>query len=375
MAGQSADDRAVSGCDRTIPSGTTPRARLATANLGRMSRRDQILATRPSCSPRAASTGSRSPSSARPAASPARRSTSTSRPRTRCSPRCWSRSARSCSRSGASRVAEPPTTRGSARGARRVARRLRAAAPAADRRPGPRLGVAARRGPRAGARPAAGVRRRVGRRSCGCSTRGSTADASRAMAHAAFGLINSTPHSGLLPDAQMRDAAHARWPSARSASAEPTVARRRSDVERLVAAREAAACDRGVLGDHAGRRTTSGLDRRGPRPPTSPSAPRRARRPARDPAQVAQQLVARQPAQLESARTGRPRSARPAGRAPPARAGTGRAQASQVQAEPSSPPYGSSSTPASSACLDQRVRQLAGQQRGDPAGLGARRAR
>jgi AcrR family transcriptional regulator len=27
----------------------------------------------------------------------------------------------------------------------------------------------------------------------------------RAMAHAAFGLINSTPHSGLLPDPQMRD--------------------------------------------------------------------------------------------------------------------------------------------------------------------------
>lgn len=29
-------------------------------------------------------------------------------------------------------------------------------------------------------------------------------DAARAMAHAAFGLINSTPHSGLLPDAEMR---------------------------------------------------------------------------------------------------------------------------------------------------------------------------
>ena len=29
-------------------------------------------------------------------------------------------------------------------------------------------------------------------------------DATRAMAHAAFGLINSTPHSGLLPDEQMR---------------------------------------------------------------------------------------------------------------------------------------------------------------------------
>ncbi|GAB3198010.1 TetR/AcrR family transcriptional regulator [Nocardioides hungaricus] len=27
----------------------------------------------------------------------------------------------------------------------------------------------------------------------------------RAMAHAAFGLINSTPHSGLLPDEQLRD--------------------------------------------------------------------------------------------------------------------------------------------------------------------------
>jgi AcrR family transcriptional regulator len=31
------------------------------------------------------------------------------------------------------------------------------------------------------------------------------ADEARAMAHAAFGLINSTPHSGLLPDDSMRD--------------------------------------------------------------------------------------------------------------------------------------------------------------------------
>jgi AcrR family transcriptional regulator len=30
-------------------------------------------------------------------------------------------------------------------------------------------------------------------------------DQARAMAHAAFGLINSTPHSALLPDSQMRD--------------------------------------------------------------------------------------------------------------------------------------------------------------------------
>jgi AcrR family transcriptional regulator len=30
-------------------------------------------------------------------------------------------------------------------------------------------------------------------------------DTARAMAHAAFGLINSTPHSGLLPDPRMRE--------------------------------------------------------------------------------------------------------------------------------------------------------------------------
>ena len=35
--------------------------------------------------------------------------------------------------------------------------------------------------------------------------RGLRPDSARAMAHAAFGLINSTPHSALLPDARMRD--------------------------------------------------------------------------------------------------------------------------------------------------------------------------
>ena len=35
--------------------------------------------------------------------------------------------------------------------------------------------------------------------------RGLTLDPARAMAHAAFGLINSTPHSGLLPDARMHE--------------------------------------------------------------------------------------------------------------------------------------------------------------------------
>lgn len=35
--------------------------------------------------------------------------------------------------------------------------------------------------------------------------RGLPRERARAMAHAAFGLLNSTPHSGLIPDAQMHD--------------------------------------------------------------------------------------------------------------------------------------------------------------------------
>jgi AcrR family transcriptional regulator len=35
--------------------------------------------------------------------------------------------------------------------------------------------------------------------------RGMRVDRARAMAHAAFGLLNSTPHSGLIPDRQMHD--------------------------------------------------------------------------------------------------------------------------------------------------------------------------
>ncbi len=42
----------------------------------------------------------------------------------------------------------------------------------------------------------------------------------RAMAHAAFGLINSTPHSGLLPDARMHDLL--RDMALRALDAEPT---------------------------------------------------------------------------------------------------------------------------------------------------------
>ena len=37
------------------------------------------------------------------------------------------------------------------------------------------------------------------------SSKGLRTDRARAMAHAAFGLLNSTPHSGLIPDSQMHD--------------------------------------------------------------------------------------------------------------------------------------------------------------------------
>ena len=95
------------------------------------------------------------------------------------------------------------TRRDALRRAGRVARRLRAAAPAADRRPGPRLGVAARRRARAGPRPPARVRRPVGR-PAPRGAPGLAPTAPRAMAHAAFGLLNSTPHSACSPSR--------RWP-------------------------------------------------------------------------------------------------------------------------------------------------------------------
>ena len=59
------------------------------------------------------------------------------------------------------------------------------------------------RRPRAGPHPPARVRRPLGRPAPAVPTPGSQPDRARAMAHAAFGLINSTPHSGLLPDPDM----------------------------------------------------------------------------------------------------------------------------------------------------------------------------
>ena len=85
-----------------------------------------------------------------------------------------------------------------------MAHRVRPRAPAADRGPGPRLGSLpdeARERVRALQRAyvdvwAAQLRRHDATLS---------PEASRTRAHASFGLLNSTPHSGRLPDPQMHD--------------------------------------------------------------------------------------------------------------------------------------------------------------------------
>ena len=108
---------------------------------------------------------------------------------------------------GRARVADAGDAVRRDRRADRLAHRLRPAAPLADRRPGPRLAVPAAAGARAGAALqreyvdvwAAQLRR---------LHRGLHTDRARAMAHAAFGLINSTPHSGLIPDEAMRGVLH-----------------------------------------------------------------------------------------------------------------------------------------------------------------------
>ena len=62
------------------------------------------------------------------------------------------------------------------------------------------------RGARAGAHACSGSTSTSGPASCAAARRPArTSPTARAMAHAAFGLINSTPHSGLLPDDAMRE--------------------------------------------------------------------------------------------------------------------------------------------------------------------------
>ena len=90
----------------------------------------------------------------------------------------------------------------------RLAHRLRAAAPLADRRPGPRLAVAAAARRASRCAPCSGSTSTSGPRQLRRLHRGLHTDRARAMAHAAFGLINSTPHSGLIPDEAMRGVLH-----------------------------------------------------------------------------------------------------------------------------------------------------------------------
>ena len=104
---------------------------------------------------------------------------------------------------GRERSAAAADPRGGAAGAGRVARRLRAAPQAADR------ACRTATGPRCRTTPASGCAAcSAGTSSCGptgsarCTTT-STPRRARAMAHATFGLINSTPHSAMLPEPEM----------------------------------------------------------------------------------------------------------------------------------------------------------------------------
>ena len=86
--------------------------------------------------------------------------------------------------------------------------------------------------------------------------------------------------------------------------------------------------------------------------------------------QAGQQVVAGAGRAGGAARTGRRRPARRAGSSTASACGHGWSQASQVHVASSSPPYGSSSTPASSACSTRSCGRSPASSAADPAGLG-----
>ena len=335
----------------------------------------------PSCSPPAASTASRSPTSVPRAASAARRSTSTSSPRTPCWPRCWSRSARSCSRG--QRPGRPPRRDPAAAvgGAGRLARRLRAAPPPADRRAGPRLGVAARPRRASGCAPCSGSTSTSGPASSARSTRGARAPDPAPRGDGARGVRADQLHPAQRPAAGRGHARRccAGWRSARSASracAQPSSpASRRQRCGRL---------RRGGRASRPGRRGSARMRaaRSAASRPVSRSSrrsrlrPGRARRPVGrgvPGVQPGQQLVARQPAQLEQhERVGLDQPGQLVEHGQRVRR-TGRPRPSQVHVGGQLAAVGQQLDAGLLGVLDQRVRQVAGEQRGDPAGLGGDR--
>ena len=180
-------------------------------------------------------------------------------------------------------------------------------------------------------------------------------DAARASAHAAFGLINSTPHSGKLPG---RVDARAPGRHGRARPARLTL---------LVRA-----------GGRPGRRRR----RRAARASARPGRPRRPRCRARRPRgrRPGSRPAVRACSRASRSSRGSPRRwSSTSGSASTSQAtwdstaracGHGSSQPTQVQVASSSVPNGSSSTPGLVGVLDQRVRQVAGQQRADPARLG-----
>ena len=149
---------------------------------------------------------------------------------------------------GRSRVAGRRGSARGARGARRVAHRVRHRAPRAHRRPGPRLEQPARRGPRAGPRPAAGLRRRVGH--AGAPPR--RLDEPRGLAHPGPRAVRPAQlHARTAAGCPTRRCTTccATWRTARSASPEPAL--------RVTAARHQASNGRSCSSSRAARTAAS----------------------------------------------------------------------------------------------------------------------
>ena len=77
----------------------------------------------------------------------------------------------------------------------RLPPRLRPGRVRSDPHPGPRSGISARAREASGPQGPAAVRGDLGRRPSSAGPRGPTKPTARLMAHAVFGLLNSTPHS------------------------------------------------------------------------------------------------------------------------------------------------------------------------------------
>ena len=189
------------------------------------------------------------------------------------------------------------------------------------------------------------------------------------MAHAAFGLINSTPHSGLIPDEAMRGVLHG-WRWALGLALSRALRRRWSiSASRVVGQRQHAG-PRGRRRPSATARspTSSGALAESPGahgpgapgpPPAGPARPGGRAAPARATARAGAASTHGSPSTSQA--TWSSTAERVDARVDPGAARAGRAQLTAVGQQLDAGLLG---------LLDQAVRQLAGQQRGELAGLG-----